>query len=103
MPFPDALEAQSSGGAFDFVDIDDFLEVPVSRVAGGSVGEGGDFCVTEPRNGGYKDDAVNHSALYVFDQTISDYYKPNQSEPKRRALHTAIQAEDIAGDSAAGN
>lgn len=58
--------------------------------------------VAEPGDGGDENDAVDHGALDVFDEAVDDDYEADKGEPEGGAFHAVVEAEDVAGDCAAG-
>lgn len=99
----DAAESERPRGGLDAVHVDHLLEVAVCRIPDGSVWEGSDGGAAEPGDSGDKNYAVNHGSFDVFDEADWDYEKPGDSEPEGWRLHSAVQAEHVAGDRASGD
>lgn len=58
--------------------------------------------MAEPGDGGDENDAIYHGAFDVFDEAVRDDDKTHDAEPEGWALHVVVEAEDVAGDCAAG-
>nr|BAF00930.1 hypothetical protein [Arabidopsis thaliana] len=56
---------------FNDVYINDLFEIIMSCISGRCVRKRRYLCVTEPRNGRYEDDPVDHRSFHVLYQTIS--------------------------------